>query len=78
MKHRFLLFKNKWQVPFHLGSAFLPACLLVGAYAIPDNPYIACLPALIYLIGVYVCMLLTDSQAIRDVLLFPTMKSLDK
>ena len=24
------------------------------------------------------CMLLTDSQAIRDVLLFPTMKSLDK
>ena len=24
------------------------------------------------------CMLLTDSSAIRDVLLFPTMKSLDK
>ena len=24
------------------------------------------------------CMLLTDSQAIRDVLLFPTMKSIDK
>ena len=24
------------------------------------------------------CMLLTDSAAIRDVLLFPTMKSLDK
>lgn len=24
------------------------------------------------------CMLLTDSQAIRDVLLFPTMKQLDK
>ena len=25
-----------------------------------------------------VCMLLTDSAAIRDVLLFPTMKPLDK
>ena len=24
------------------------------------------------------CMLMTDSAAIRDVLLFPTMKSLDK
>ena len=24
------------------------------------------------------CMLLTDSQAIRDVLLFPTMKPLDR
>ena len=24
------------------------------------------------------CMLLTDSAAIRDVLLFPTMKSIDK
>ena len=60
MKHRLLLFRNKWQVPFHLGSAFLPACLLVGAYAAPGTPYISCVVALIYLAGVLACVFLPD------------------
>lgn len=57
MKHRFSVLRYKWQVPFHLGCAFLPAALLLGAYAIPEIPYLACNVALIYLVFMLVCTL---------------------
>lgn len=60
MKHRLLIFKNKWQVPFHLGCAFLPACLLIGAYAAPGQPWHCCLIAAVYVFCALGCILVPD------------------
>lgn len=60
MKNRLLLLKNKWQVPFHLGSAFLPACLLIGAYASAEQPWFTCIIAMVYLACVWICLFLPD------------------
>lgn len=48
MNPRIKLFKNKWQVPWHLASAYIPAGLLLGAYAMPNRPFIGVHTALIY------------------------------
>ena len=60
MKNKLTLFKNKWQVPFHLGSAFLPACLLLGAFGTPSMPYLACAIAAVYLVCALTCIFLPD------------------
>ena len=60
MKHSLFILKNKWHLPFHLGSAFMPAALLLGAYAIHSAPYLACIIPAIYLLAVIACMFVPD------------------
>jgi len=60
MKHSLFILKNKWHLPFHLGSAFMPAALLLGAYAIPTAPYLAGIMPAIYLLAVVSCMFVPD------------------